>query len=939
MTKRQVWHSKSKATTADGHVQSRVTDKLETLGGPLGSSAALTAEAIHSIALEPSLHLNGHLGGSKQPRDEDRLGNVEAVVAEPQSLFSENAELWVEPTNANEYLRRSKRLCDEDRLADAEAVLLEAQSLFPENAEVWVQFAWIAHSKRDWDQAICRWAVVRDRVPGNGWGYVGAARALNEMGNDAAAEELVEQGITLLPDDRGVLATWADAAVRRRDWTEARRRWERACSLYPQEFWFGESHGMVLSSSGDWAAAAEHWCRLRKQWPDQADAYLQEARALTYLELADTAENVLRIGVERLPNDARLTLEWAEAAMRRRDWRQAERRFAQVRKRFPEQPQGYLRGAEALCLARKDSDAQALLNDAIRLSPETPEMLAQIVSVAITQKNWSFAFQCCLMMREKFPQSPSGWLCSIEVMRGASDFGSAERLLEDIPKRFSDNISLLLAWARLPYTLGKKEEHIRRSQWLRSRFPDNVEVELSFIRALLSTERWSDAITALKGKPTAIEDHAEFSEAYGDALMGLRDWVALIEHCDLARRRWPDRFGPYLHLARAYNELGRLEEADATFEDGAAHFPDHEGLAVAFATNAQHRRDWTSAVKRWRSVRDRFPKRVEGYAQAAIALAALHQFDESENLAAQALRDFPEEADAIVASAEVAAAREDWPTAVRRWYEASQRYPDRPEFRGRWFIARLNLAESENESPGSPELPPAFRDQMYEIMMRFEGLGSGCEFGGVQRKFGAEPLGLLRWAAISPEGLCQALESEFEGVGLPANTELSVRRQSGVGEYWIDDRRLDLSMHTFVAEHEMTFERMHEKSCQRLQFLSRKLIDDLRNGEKIFLYNFSLRNLVDAEISQIFEQICRYGNNNLVCIRKADAAHSPGLVEELEPRLLVGYLDHFFTLDEGGRIHKVSEIWDTICYRAADMLGLTTAATAGPVSGLSGRRK
>ena len=40
------------------------------------------------------------------------------------------------------------------------------------------------------------------------------------------------------------------------------------------------------------------------------------------------------------------------------------------------------------------------------------------------------------------------------------------------------------------------------------------------------------------------------------------------------------------------------------------------------------------------------------------------------------------------------------------------------------------------------------------IVTQFESLGGtghGCEFGLFQRHFGAEPLGLLRWADLSPE--------------------------------------------------------------------------------------------------------------------------------------------------------------------------------------------
>ena len=39
------------------------------------------------------------------------------------------------------------------------------------------------------------------------------------------------------------------------------------------------------------------------------------------------------------------------------------------------------------------------------------------------------------------------------------------------------------------------------------------------------------------------------------------------------------------------------------------------------------------------------------------------------------------------------------------------------------------------------------------LLNSFESLGDNCEFGFVQRKFGTEPAGLLRWAIASPAAL------------------------------------------------------------------------------------------------------------------------------------------------------------------------------------------
>src|ERR1700761_1738697 len=78
----------------------------------------------------------------------------------------------------------------------------------------------------------------------------------------------------------------------------------------------------------------------------------------------------------------------------------------------------------------------------------------------------------------------------------------------------------------------------------------------------------------------------------------------------------------------------------------------------------------------------------------------------------------------------------------------------------------------------------------HDVALRFESLGGtghGCEFGLFQRHFGAEPLGLLRWADTPVDLLIKALESRFEGVGAPDNTILFAPEDGT--EWWTRDKR------------------------------------------------------------------------------------------------------------------------------------------------------
>ena len=154
-----------------------------------------------------------------------------------------------------------------------------------------------------------------------------------------------------------------------------------------------------------------------------------------------------------------------------------------------------------------------------------------------------------------------------------------------------------------------------------------------------------------------------------------------------------------------------------------------------------------------------------------------------------------------------------------------------------------------------------------ELVMQFESLGGrglGCEFGMFQREFGAEPLGLLRWADMPYEGLISVLENRFEGIGAAEHTEVFVNRENSRPEYCTVDRRGFMFMRAFVYEDEMSPARMEKQALRRLTFLREKLIGDLETGSKILVYRLTDRNLTTDELERLHRAVRSYGDNTLL---------------------------------------------------------------------------
>ena len=207
-----------------------------------------------------------------------------------------------------------------------------------------------------------------------------------------------------------------------------------------------------------------------------------------------------------------------------------------------------------------------------------------------------------------------------------------------------------------------------------------------------------------------------------------------------------------------------------------------------------------------------------------------------------------------------------------------------------------------------------------ELFARFESLGAtsaGCEFGLVQRRFGTEPLGLLRWARIDLEGLIEALNTRFEGMGLEENTQLVVQRASANhSEYFIQDKRSGYWTHTFVKVEDVPYDRMLKQSLRRVQFLRSKLLEELEASDKIFVFK-ATRRLDPHDLERLFAALRQYGDYPLLCVTLADDKTKVGTLEMVRPGLFVGCAAMFMDAGISRERGVDAERWHFFCERVA----------------------
>ena len=203
-----------------------------------------------------------------------------------------------------------------------------------------------------------------------------------------------------------------------------------------------------------------------------------------------------------------------------------------------------------------------------------------------------------------------------------------------------------------------------------------------------------------------------------------------------------------------------------------------------------------------------------------------------------------------------------------------------------------------------------------QLITRFESLGDNCEFGLVQRKLGAEPLGLLRFSYIELRLLLRGLRCGFDGLGDPATIEVWA---DGIDrEFVVRESMYQMTYHTFQYEAQVDRETVQRQQVTRLNFLKRKLLEDIGAGEKIFVLK-RVPPLRPEEVLPIYAIMNELGRNTLLWMLPSDAAHPPGTVEQLLPGLLRGYIDRFAPNENA---HDLSqEIWTAVCETAWRMAG------------------
>jgi tetratricopeptide (TPR) repeat protein len=925
----------------------------------------------------------GYTGAAALLRDERRFEEAETLLAEAAKRFPADARLdieratlahhrrdWAEaaprwegvrarlPEQRSGYLHGVAVLRELKRFADAEAVLSAGLERFPSEAGLHAEFALLAEARGEWTQAAESWAALRIAFPHDVRGFTLGARALRQLGRTDEAEDLLADAIHRFPRDLGVLSEYAWAAFNQNRWSEAEIRFAEVLAQFPDapvgyigsavvhrvQGRFDEAEALLQTgiarlprnpeiireyarlplmpeyhSQKDWDEALRRLEVLRSSFPGYEPGWQDSIRYASEGERFDVAEEVAGAAVERFPNSPELSAQWATVALDRRDYKEAVTRFAAVIERFDHHEAAYVGIADALTAAGRHTESDKVLREAQARFPHSTKIACAYARVATLRLDWKEAFERLNQAQRRFPHDR-------EVSR-----------------------QLFAARLRLTETEDVGEADIADLQPRTVTGPDEDNRALPSGIAALAPQKLLQCFESLGGTLKGCEFGLVQREFEVEPL-GLLRWTDITpENLIAAMEARFDGVGlPENTELTAMSAGGPLEWSSSDRRFGM------QMHTFAPAASVPREQMFRQVCRRLQFLRDKLISDLEAGSKIFVyKITARNLTDEELAALHGAMRRYGDNALLYVRYAEpdrepgtvqtirqglmigyidrfwmdrdgnsLGPVTQSWLTICQNAYALWQAQRD----------AQITPAVAKDEdvgaSGGGLEFPAR------ELVMKFESLGGsghGCEFGIFQREFGVEPLGLLRWADLGHEALAEALETGFEGVGLPEQTELFVPPSTGRHEYWTRDKRYWMAMRTFVPADEIAEDKMFERVCRRLQFLKRKMIEDLAGPSKVFVYKVIARNLRQEEVGRIHRAMRAYGDNTLLYVGYADRDHPAGTVELARPGLILGYVERFAFAPDDTNLGPATEGWLAVC-RAAYDLWQSEAAIPAEVS-------
>ncbi len=164
--------------------------------------------------------------------------------------------------------------------------------------------------------------------------------------------------------------------------------------------------------------------------------------------------------------------EWPQSAIKENNWSEAAKRWAVIRKAYPNHPAGWIQGANSLLEASELDRAEKLITHCHQSFPNHPNTLVLLATLAMKRGEIDKSEDYLKRARDRHSDHLPVWLTSAKNAEVKGDIAQAEAYYEKACLCSPDRAAPFIGYAELAMRTKQWETALKRWQLVRDKFPN-----------------------------------------------------------------------------------------------------------------------------------------------------------------------------------------------------------------------------------------------------------------------------------------------------------------------------------------------------------------------------------------------------------------------------------------------------------------------------------
>jgi tetratricopeptide (TPR) repeat protein len=299
---------------------------------------------------------------------------------------------------------------------------------------------------------------------------------------------------------------------------------------------------------------------------------------------------------------------------------------------------------------------------------------------------------------DRSPDNPAAQIAKAQTLRELRDFDGAQAIYESVLAQDPKNVVALLGIGQVAWDRGQRSDALRHFQAAVALDPIETRSKLRLSNALLEERRLEEAESLLQSILAAKPGDVAALACLGHVALQRRDFDAARGHFEAAAAKDPQNIMVRMGLARSFQDLSLLAEAEVIYRQIIGQFPDHIQARFALGNLLRERGERDAALEQFNAVADRSPGNPTAQIAKAQTLRELLDFDSARAVYESILAQDPNNFEALRGIGQVAWDRGQRSVAVTHFHAAAALKPDDPQINlqlGRVLLEHWQLDEAE----------------------------------------------------------------------------------------------------------------------------------------------------------------------------------------------------------------------------------------------------